>query len=137
MKQRGSKRASSCHQTRSALSLLGKGTRIVAKEFEKSVGVSFHVELHLPLFQNLQRGRIIEWAFVARRRVDDGSRTSNLASVIRCSISKRWSTACGLMMATVRVALTRGEVGVVGVDELWRASSWLAEMPRSLWSDMV
>ena len=69
--------------------------------------------------------------------VDDESRTSNLASVIRCSISKRWSTACGLMMATVRVALTRGEVGVVEVGELWKASSWLAEMPRSLWSDMV
>lgn len=68
--------------------------------------------------------------------VDDESRTSNLASVIRCSISKRWSTACVLMIATVRVAaLTRGEVGV-GVDEWW-ASSVLAEMPRSLWSDMV
>ena len=40
-----------------ALSLLGKGARVVAKEFEKSVGVSFHVELHLSLLQNLQRGR--------------------------------------------------------------------------------
>src|SRR5258708_32729418 len=35
--------------------LLGKGTRIIAKEFKKSVGVSVHVEFHLPLFQNLQR----------------------------------------------------------------------------------
>lgn len=68
--------------------------------------------------------------------VDDECRTSNLASVIRCSISKRWSTACGLMIATVRlVALTRGEVGV-GVVEWW-ASSLVAEMPRSLWSDIV
>jgi hypothetical protein len=41
------------------------------------------------------------------------------------------------MIATVRVALTRGEVGVVGVVELWKASSVVAEMPRSLWSDMV
>jgi hypothetical protein len=37
------------------------------------------------------------------------------------------------MMATVRVALTEGELGVVGLDELL----WVAEMPRSLWSDMV
>jgi len=42
--------------------------------------------------------------------------TSNFASEMRCSISKRWSTACGLMTATVRVVEAEGEVGV-GVDE--------------------
>ena len=84
--------------------LLGKGTRIVPKEFKKSVGVSFHVEFHLSLFQNLQRGRNIMESTCATEELMTRCRTSNLASVIRCSISKRWSTACGLMIATVRVA---------------------------------
>lgn len=65
----------------------------------------------------------------------ESRRTSNLASVIRCSISKRWSTACGLMIATVRVELTSGEFGV-GVGELWTASSLVAEMPRrDIWGE--
>jgi hypothetical protein len=50
---------------------------------------------------------------------DDESHTSNLASVILCSISNLWSNAWGLMIATVRVELTRGEPGI-GVDELRR-----------------
>ena len=36
--------------------LLGKGTSIVAKEFKEGVGVGLHVELHLPLLDNLQKG---------------------------------------------------------------------------------
>ena len=38
--------------------LLGKGTSIVAKEFEEGVGVGLHVELHLPLLDNLQNGGV-------------------------------------------------------------------------------
>jgi len=35
---------------------LGKGARILPKEFKKSVGISVHVEFHLSLFQNLELG---------------------------------------------------------------------------------
>ncbi len=43
------------------------------------------------------------------RSAGRGYRTSNLASVILCSISNRWSNACGLIIATVRVELTSTE----------------------------
>src|SRR6266702_724887 len=82
-------------------SLLGKRTGVFPKQFEEGLGIGLHIEFHLPLFQNLWRPR-----FIRVRSAGRGCRTSNLASVILCSISKRWSKACGLIIATVREELT-------------------------------
>lgn len=70
--------------------LLGKGASIVPKEFKEGVGISLHVKLHLPLLHNLEGGN-------EKLMVDDEGVvwlvTSNFASEMRCSISKRWSIA--------------------------------------------
>jgi hypothetical protein len=71
----------------------------------------------------------------AGRSGGDESHTSNLASVILCSISNLWSNAWGLMIATVRVEVTRGEPGI-GVDELRRGLRELTELVRRFGSDI-